>query len=165
MLLGATGQLAERATSAPADWVREPPVGGTAVLRRPWGVVTLDATDLSAQDADTGSWLEIVGNPLIAGTIQVGGVRRTDGTAQSGGTTHRARWLLAALTKNRFKALDAVEGSFALVWWDAASGRLHLLRDRFGSEPFYYTQRDGDLVFGSSVRSFALLDGRAFEIS
>src|SRR5882672_6582639 len=134
MLLGGTGRFAGQAP-------------GAAVTRTPWGVATLDANDLSASDPETGSWLEVVGNPLIEGM------------------THRANWLLRSLGERGFKALENVEGAFALAWWDAPSGRLLLVRDRFGAEPFYYTQRDGDLVFGSRVRDFSTLDGRGFEVS
>ena len=134
MLLGGTGRFAGQAP-------------GAAVTRTPWGVATLDANDLSARDPATGSWLEVVGNPLIEGM------------------THRANWLLRSLGERGFKALENVEGAFALAWWDAPSSRLLLVRDRFGAEPFYYTQRDGDLVFGSRVRDFSTLDGRGFEVS
>jgi asparagine synthase (glutamine-hydrolysing) len=146
MLVGATGCLAARAAATASDWT--PVVSATAaVMRRPWGISTLDANDLSARDSTSGSWVEVCGNPLIDGV------------------NYRAQWLLSALGERGYKALDAVEGAFALVWWDASRGRLVLLRDRFGAEPFYYTQRDADLVFGSRVRDFATLDGRGFEIS
>ncbi|MEJ1960422.1 MAG: asparagine synthase-related protein [Gammaproteobacteria bacterium] len=144
MLLGATGQLAERALATSGD---RAPIVGAAVIRRPWRVTTLDASDLSARDPQSGSWLEVCGNPLIEGV------------------THRAQWLLRALIQRGYSGLEPVEGAFALVWWDASRARLVLLRDRFGAEPFYYTQRDGDLVFGSRVRDFVAVDGRGFEVS
>ena len=148
MLVGATGRFAGRAAAPPADWTQVVSTGaGATVMRRPWGVSTLDSTDLSARDPVSGSWLAACGNPLIEGV------------------SHRAQWLLRALGERGYKGLEPVEGAFALVWWDARAGRLVLLRDRFGAEPFYYTHRDADLVFGSRVRDFATLDGRAFEIS
>ncbi len=146
MLIGGTGRFARRAAAtasggASTDFV------GAAVTRRPWDIATLDASDLSATDSSTGSWIEICGNPLIEGVA------------------HRAQWLLGALRERGFPELARVEGAFALVWWDAPRGRLVLLRDRFGAEPFYYTTRDTDLVFGSRVRDFGALDGRPFELS
>ena len=146
MLIGGTGRFARRAAALASGGTSTEFVGA-AVVRRPWNIATLDANDLFAVDSSTGSWLEICGNPLIEGV------------------SHRAQWLLRVLRERGFPALAQVEGSFAFVWWDAPRGRLVLLRDRFGAEPFYYTHRDTDLVFGSRVRDFGTLDGRAFEFS
>ena len=146
MLTGGTGRFGRRAAALASGGTVTDFVGA-AVVRRPWHIATLDADDLSAVDAATGSWLEVCGNPLIDGA------------------RHRAQWLLRVLRERGTAALAPVEGAFALVWWDAPRGRLVLLRDRFGAEPFYYTQRDTDLVFGSRVRDFGTIDGRAFEFS
>jgi asparagine synthase (glutamine-hydrolysing) len=144
MLIGGTGRLGRRAAALAG---KSPLFAGAAVLRTAWNVESLDARDLSAVDAATGSWLEVCGNPIIERA------------------PHRAQWLLSSLHDRGFAALSEVEGSFALVWWDAPRARLVLLRDRFGAEPFYYTHRDADLVFGSRVRDFRALDGRGFELS
>jgi asparagine synthase (glutamine-hydrolysing) len=146
MLIGGTGRFARRAATL-ASGGSSTEFAGAAVVRRPWNVATLDANDLFAADPASGSWLEICGNPLVEGA------------------SHRAQWLLRVLRERGFPALAQVEGAFALGWGDAPRGRLVLLRDRFGAEPFYYTHRDTDLVFGSRVRDFAMLDGRAFELS
>ena len=117
MLIGGTGRFARRA-AAMASGGTSTDFAGAAVVRRPWNVATLDADDLCAIDSATGSWLEICGNPIIEGQ------------------PHRAEWLLRTLRERGFPALAQVEGAFALVWWDAPRGRLVLLRDRFGAEPF-----------------------------
>lgn len=146
MLIGGTGRFARRA-AAISSGEQSTAFSGAAVMRKPWNVATLDANDLSTVDAISGSWLEVCGNPLIEGA------------------THRAQWLLRSLSERGTAALENVEGAFALVWWNAPRGHLILLRDRFGSEPLYYTRRDSDLVFGSRIRDFRTLDGRAFELS
>lgn len=146
MLIGGTGRFGRRAAAINTGGARVD-FAGAAVARRPWHVATLDANDLSAVDPATGSWLEVCGNPIIEGA------------------THRAEWLLRVLRERGIQGLADVEGSFVLVWWDALHRRVVLLRDRFGAEPFYYTNRDTDLVFGSRVRDFSMLDGRGFEAS
>jgi asparagine synthase (glutamine-hydrolysing) len=50
------------------------------------------------------------------------------------------------------KALDQIDGTFALVWWSAATQELYLIRDRFGSEPLFYSCTSGGIVFASRIR-------------
>ena len=104
MLIGGTGNFARRAAHL-ASSGRSTAFAGAAVVRRPWNIATLDAADLSAVDATTGSWLEVCGNPLIEGSH------------------HRAQWLLRSLRQRGLAALTPVEGAFARVWWDAPHGR------------------------------------------
>src|SRR5271165_2214523 len=47
------------------------------------------------------------------------------------------------------RALDAVEGMFAMALWDRAADELHLVRDRFGEKPLYYGWVDKRMAFAS----------------
>jgi asparagine synthase (glutamine-hydrolysing) len=120
-----------------------------------WGVASLDAEDRAAEDKVSGSWLAFSGNPIFLG------VDRTE----SGSGLARAARLLRILESAGLDALKAVDGCFAIAWWSARQRRLTLIRDRFGIEPFYYTQRSGPLLFGSRIRDLTLLDQRAFALS
>jgi asparagine synthase (glutamine-hydrolysing) len=52
------------------------------------------------------------------------------------------------------RALDWLNGQFAIAWWEPWRRRLTLVRDRFGVRPLYYTFRDdGTLVFGSEAKA------------
>lgn len=55
--------------------------------------------------------------------------------------------------KNMVKKLD---GFFAFALWDDERGELFMARDRFGVEPFYYSQHttDGSFVFASEIKAF-----------
>lgn len=46
-----------------------------------------------------------------------------------------------------------LHGMFGLAIWDGPRQRLLLARDKAGKKPLYYTQVDGDLLFGSEIKS------------
>jgi asparagine synthase (glutamine-hydrolysing) len=46
-----------------------------------------------------------------------------------------------------------LNGMFAIALWDARQGRLLLVRDRMGIKPLYYAFRDGQITFGSEIKS------------
>jgi asparagine synthase (glutamine-hydrolysing) len=50
-------------------------------------------------------------------------------------------------------ALARMNGMWAFVWIDLASGRIFLARDRFGVKPMYLYRRDGALAFGSEIKT------------
>ncbi len=50
-----------------------------------------------------------------------------------------------------------LHGMFAIALWDKGARRLHLVRDRFGKKPIFYSDRNGEVVFASELH--ALLRG------
>jgi len=136
MILGGTSELA--GIHPPNGFVRTPgpPPEAIAALLRDWEVPSLDRLERSARNAVSGSWLILSGNPLFA-----------SGSAQ-GAATH----LLGALEERGLRAMDEIDGSFAIAWWHAPRRELRLIRDRFGAEPLYYCAQGNKLVFGSRIR-------------
>ncbi|MEM9214346.1 MAG: asparagine synthase (glutamine-hydrolyzing) [Cyanobacteria bacterium P01_F01_bin.150] len=51
------------------------------------------------------------------------------------------------------KALDYLNGMFAIAIWDKQRQQLFLARDRLGIKPLYYAQVDSQLIFGSTLAS------------
>ena len=49
--------------------------------------------------------------------------------------------------------LDRLRGMFAFVIWDSAEKTLWGARDMFGIKPFYYLPVNGNLVYGSEIKS------------
>jgi asparagine synthase (glutamine-hydrolysing) len=50
-------------------------------------------------------------------------------------------------------------GMFAFAIWDAQTGTLYLVRDRYGIKPVYYTLLEEGIVFGSEIKAI-LASGR-----
>ncbi len=55
--------------------------------------------------------------------------------------------------ERQLAAVEAIDGMFAIGLWDAARGRLVLVRDRMGKKPIYYTVAAGRLLFASEVKA------------
>lgn len=51
------------------------------------------------------------------------------------------------------QALQLMNGMWAFVWIELASGRIVLARDRFGVKPLYLYQRGGALAFASEIKT------------
>lgn len=50
------------------------------------------------------------------------------------------------------KTLPQLRGEFAFALYDREQDRLHLVRDRFGIKPLYWTEINGGIVFGSELK-------------
>jgi asparagine synthase (glutamine-hydrolysing) len=154
MLIGAAGPLAGRLReAAPAGFPRDPggwlEGAGAIAATAPWGVAGLDRGPGTAADPATGSWLVLSGRPVL--------LEREIGSLGD----HPARWLLEALGTMGWQALERVDGGFGIAWYDGRCDRLHLLRDRFGMEPLFYSSRGPSLLFASRIRDLratSLLD-------
>lgn len=56
------------------------------------------------------------------------------------------------------KMLDSLTGMFAFAIWDSLKEELFFARDRVGEKPFYYSQRDNELIFASEVNTLVKSD-------
>ena len=49
--------------------------------------------------------------------------------------------------------LNFLNGQFAIAIWDTRNQRLFMARDRLGVRPLFYTVRNGQLIFGSEIKT------------
>jgi asparagine synthase (glutamine-hydrolysing) len=158
MLLGATGQLVDDLGAATDRHDANEPramgvpltVGGgdATLVMRAWGISTLDGVGRCASDPETGSWLGLSGQPVVDG-LELG----DPGLAEA---------VLRRLTGEGVHGLHALDGSFAIAWYDGRRRRLSLVRDRFGIEPLFYASKGDGVLFGSrtkDLRATGLLSG------
>lgn len=148
MLVGAAGAVAGdklrwttgRGSDANRDlsWVAS---DGVAAGVSPWSVKALDSEERVAADPASGSWLALSGHVFY-----------DSATRQPDRSGRLASRLLERLSERGLAGLGELDGSFAIVWFDAARRRLHLIRDRVGAEPLFYAQVGGSLLFASRVR-------------
>jgi asparagine synthase (glutamine-hydrolysing) len=52
------------------------------------------------------------------------------------------------------KTLSLISGMFAIAAYDIANENLHLIRDRLGEKPLYYSFTSNTIVFASELKSF-----------
>ena len=73
--------------------------------------------------------------------------------------------LLTACTEWGLEAsLPRLNGMFAIALWDRKEQVLHLVRDRVGKKPVYYTLQNGTLAFGSELKALRPYPGLRFTI-
>jgi asparagine synthase (glutamine-hydrolysing) len=61
--------------------------------------------------------------------------------------------LLALYLRDGVECLARLRGMFAFAIWDRRRQVLFAARDHFGQKPFYYTERDGRLIFASEIKA------------
>src|SRR5947209_8363714 len=56
------------------------------------------------------------------------------------------------------EAVKRFVGMFAFALWDGRERLLHLVRDRMGVKPLYYTAANGAVLFGSELKAMTVVD-------
>ncbi len=56
------------------------------------------------------------------------------------------------------QAARHLDGQFAIAFWDAGSGRLVLVRDRYGARPLYLVHSAGRIAFASEYKALLALE-------
>jgi len=68
-------------------------------------------------------------------------------------TTSDTEVLLHAYEEFGPRCLERLNGQFALAIWNQREQTLFLARDRLGVRPLFYTLSQGDLIFGSEIKT------------
>jgi len=62
------------------------------------------------------------------------------------------RVLLELFSKLGLKAVEKLNGMFAIVLYDQIKQKIYLIRDRFGTKPLYYSIKNNILYFSSEIK-------------
>lgn len=62
--------------------------------------------------------------------------------------------LIHLYEEKKEEMLNDLRGMFAFTIYDSNTNELFAARDFFGIKPYYYTQVNGNLIFGSEIKSF-----------
>jgi asparagine synthase (glutamine-hydrolysing) len=117
------------------------------------GMRRLSIIDLAGGDqpmiSQDGRWVLVLNGEIY----NFGALRRAEEGRGFKFLTHSdTEVLLEAIAKDGFrKALDAIEGMFAIGAVDVHAGELWLARDRFGEKPLYVDRRGGGFAFCSEL--------------
>lgn len=65
--------------------------------------------------------------------------------------------LITLLNHEGLSCLNHLNGMFAFAWHDNRTDTLHLVRDRFGVKPLYYTTVNGQFYFSSEITPLSRL--------
>lgn len=65
--------------------------------------------------------------------------------------------LLHLLDRHGLAILNKLNGMFAFAWYNRAESALHLVRDRFGVKPLYWTPHGNGFAFASEIKPLLLL--------
>jgi asparagine synthase (glutamine-hydrolysing) len=137
------------------------PDGAGLVLRGPVGfghrrLKIIDLTEAAAQPfVDTALGLTICFNGCIYNYPELKAELEAKGHVFA--STGDTEVILKAWAEWGPAAVERLLGMFAFALHDRGSGRVWLVRDRFGIKPLYYTEGDGRLAFASTLP--ALLAG------
>lgn len=127
----------------------------------PWHAeehVCLPGVSLSARSRDGNAVFEYgLGKnaivAVIAGTILDYAVqrRRLEHRGCHFTTNSHAELFLLGFLLDSCAFVQKLDGSFAAAIWDGRHQQLHLVSDRFGMKPLYYSARPGRLSFGTKI--------------
>ncbi|MCP3902003.1 MAG: asparagine synthase (glutamine-hydrolyzing) [Planctomycetes bacterium] len=133
--------------------------GRAALSARPWSIFLghrrlsiIDLTETGHQPMpahDDSTW--IVYNGETYNFRELRAELETDGIRFRGSSDTEV--IAAAYERWGIRCVDRLNGMFAFALWDRRRQRLHLVRDRYGIKPLYYTVDDGTLLFGSEIKS------------
>jgi asparagine synthase (glutamine-hydrolysing) len=134
-------------------------MGPVALGRRLWPLLPEDAFDRGPIASADGALL-LVADARIDNRAELGvtlGLAAERLSAMSDADT-----LLAVIERWGIEGIERLIGAFALVCWDAGSGRLILARDALGERPLHYHRGDGFVAVASMPKGLHAHPGIAY---
>ena len=141
--------LVHRGPDSGGEWVDA--AAGVALGHRRLAIIDLSAAGHQPMVSPDGRMV-ISYNGEVYNFPQLRAELERDGESFVGGSDTEV--ILAACRRWGVEgAVRRFVGMFAFALWDAGERRMHLVRDRLGIKPLYWTLRDGLLLFGSELKA------------
>jgi asparagine synthase (glutamine-hydrolysing) len=134
---------------------------GIALSHRRLAIVDLTPTGAQPMASSDGRWVityngEVYNAEAIAADPQMAGLVRR-------GTSDTEIVVESIARRGLDRTLAELNGMFAIVLWDRATRTLHLVRDRIGIKPLFYSRNGDSFCFASELKGL-VAGGLAFDL-
>jgi len=152
-----TDAIAYRGPDGHGHW--SDPAAGIALGHRRLAIVDLSATGVQPMTSADGRIVITYNGELY---------NRAEMAAELGrlwrGTSDTEVLVEAIAAYGIDGALERANGLFAFAAFDRGSRTLHLVRDRLGIKPLYWTKQNGILAFASELKALRAVEGLSFTL-
>ena len=134
---------------------------GVALAHQRLAIIDLTPTGVQPMMSADGRWVisyngEVYNAERIAAAPGLAGLKRR-------GTSDTEIIVESVARRGLDATLAELNGMFAMALWDRANRTLHLVRDRLGIKPLFYTRSKDVFYFASELKSF-VSTGLAFDL-
>jgi len=148
-----TDAIVHRGPDSMGEWFDEP--GGVALGFRRLAILDLQPSGNQPMISASGRYV-IVFNGEIYNHLEL---KKELKHVRWQGHSDTEVLLEAIDTYGLEKALEAIEGMFAIALWDRKERALFLVRDRMGEKPLYYSKIGDTVYFASELKAIKKVDG------
>jgi asparagine synthase (glutamine-hydrolysing) len=125
---------------------------GVALSHRRLAIIDLTATGAQPTTSADGRWVisyngEVYNAEAIAARPDMASLVRR-------GTSDTEIIVESVARRGLERTLNDLNGMFAMALWDRANRTMHLVRDRLGIKPLFYTQARNGFYFASELKAF-----------
>ena len=147
--------LRHRGPDGEGVWVDA--AAGAALAHRRLSVIDLSEAGAQPMVSADGRWViayngEVYNAPDLRRDLEAEGVGFRGRSDTEVLLEACARWGLS-------RTLDRLEGMFAFALWDQTDRRLHLVGDRLGIKPLYWSTEGQRILFGSELKALQAYSG------
>lgn len=145
--------IAHRGPDGEGVWID--PAVGVAISHRRLAIIDLSEAGAQPMISADGRWV-VSYNGEIYNTEEI---RREPSVACVNWRGHSDTEVLieSVASKGITAAIKSLNGMFAMALWDRRERVLHLVRDRLGIKPLFFTFHGGKIAFGSEIKALLRL--------
>jgi len=134
--------------------------GGVGLGHRRLSIIDLDGGRQPMSNEDGSHWIVFNGEIYNFHQLREGLIRK----GKRFRTVSDTETILHLYEEHGTDCVKYLRGMFAFAIWDARKQRLFAARDRLGQKPFYYTQRNSELLFASEIKALLSADPSLAEL-